>query len=76
MENDINMENLDREKQKDIIESLHYRKREEGFDYCFIGYSSWEELKDEKFHKLRLKYIEAQKELDNYIEELFDSIEE
>ena len=70
------MENLDREEQKDIIESLHYRKSAEGLDYCFIGYSSWEELKDEKFHKLRLKYIEAQKELDNYIEELFDSIEE
>lgn len=56
------------EEQIEIWESLKYRKNEEGFDYCFISYSDWEEVDDEEFHKLRLKYIDSLTQLDNYIE--------
>ena len=41
----------------------------EGFDYTFINYSSFEDIKDEKFHELRMKYVESQKELENYLED-------
>jgi len=41
--------------------------RDEGFDYCFRHYSSFEEIKDEKFHELRLKYIQIAEELENYV---------
>lgn len=40
----------------------------EGFDYCFDGYSDFEEIKDPEFHKLRLEYLEAKTNLAKYIE--------
>jgi hypothetical protein len=45
-----------------------YRMKEEGFHYCFHSYSNWEEIKDKKFHKLRLSYLKAAKELKEYID--------
>jgi hypothetical protein len=39
----------------------------EGFDYAFIHYSSFEDIKDKKFHELRLAYIKAAKDLTNYV---------
>lgn len=39
----------------------------EGFDYTFTGYSDFPEFKDEKFHELRLKYLEARQALADYI---------
>lgn len=40
----------------------------EGFDYTFRYYSSFDDIKDPKFHKLRLAYEEAAKALSDYIE--------
>ena len=40
----------------------------EGFDYCFISYSNFEEIKDEKFHELREKYIKTKNELESYLD--------
>lgn len=51
----------------EYFESVKYRMKEEGFHYCFDGYSRWEEIKDEKFHKLRLKYLNAAEELREYV---------
>jgi hypothetical protein len=39
----------------------------EGFHYCFKHYSRFEEIKDEKFHELRLAYLEAADALKKYI---------
>jgi len=44
------------------------RINNEGFDYCFIHYSDFKEIKDKDFHKYRKRYIKAQKELLQYIE--------
>jgi hypothetical protein len=55
----------------DILEDykmIQYRIREEGFHYCFKNYSSFSEIEDKKFHKLRLKYLESAKDLEKYIE--------
>ena len=41
---------------------------EEGFDYCFDGYSSFKDIKDEHFHALRQKYLNAKKDLKHYIQ--------
>ena len=57
------------------LEDLTYLKakmRDEGFDYCFRHYSSFEEIKDEKFHELRLKYIQIAEELENYVETQYE----
>jgi hypothetical protein len=47
---------------------VHYRMDEEGFQYCFESYSHWHEIKDEKFHELRLAYLNSAKVLREYIE--------
>lgn len=39
----------------------------EGFDYSFKHYSEFPEIKDKKFHKLRLKYLSARDALAEYI---------
>jgi hypothetical protein len=39
----------------------------EGFDYAFRYYSSFEDVKDPKFHELRKAYVEAAKALCSYI---------
>jgi len=46
-------------------EDLAYRM-ECGMEHCFIDWSHWEEIDDEKFHELRLKYINAREELYSY----------
>ena len=38
-------------------ERVQYRMDEEGFVYCFEGYSRWEEIKDEEFHHLRKQFL-------------------
>jgi hypothetical protein len=40
----------------------------EGFDYTFIHYSNFEDIKDKKFHELRQAYTDAVKEMKSYIE--------
>ena len=37
-----------------------------GMEHCFIDWSDWKEIDDEKFHELRLKYINAREELYSY----------
>lgn len=54
---------------KQDAENILYRIREEGFDYTFDGYSSWQEIKDAKFHHLRLVYLSAKEDLRHYLEE-------
>ena len=40
----------------------------EGFDYNFVDYSDWTNIKDKKFHKLREAYVKAQAALADYID--------
>jgi hypothetical protein len=56
------------ESQKENWECLKYRKKEEGFDYCFEGYSNWKEIDDPIFHELREAYLNARKKLNDYID--------
>ena len=44
----------------DVIEN-------EGFDYTIFGYSSFEDIKDEKFHLLRKEYLVARTKLAEYV---------
>ena len=50
-------------------DSVQYRMDNEGIDYCFEHYSSFEEIKDEKFHELRLQFLKSLKEIQNYVNE-------
>ena len=59
--------------EKDIFEQyenfqrLLYRMDEEGFHYCFEGYSSWDEIEDPEFHKLRVDYLNSARKLKSYV---------
>lgn len=55
---------------------VRYRMDNEGLEYCFKHYSSFEEIEDEKFHKLRNELLEKMKEIRVYVEEKLDSYEE
>ena len=52
---------------KELWENVQYRMDSEGFHYCFDGYSSWEDIQDEEFHRLRLNYLQSAKLLEEYI---------
>ena len=47
---------------------VRYRMDNEGIDYCFKHYSSFEEIKDEKFHELRNKFLTSLDEIQNYVD--------
>ena len=55
---------------------VQYRMDNEGIGYCFEKYSSFEEIKDEEFHKLRLEFLESMKKIRKYVEEKIESYEE
>ncbi len=58
---------MDKVSQEDW-EYLKYSMDDEGFHYCFDGYSNWTEIKDERFQELRSAYLKAADELKSYIE--------
>ena len=40
----------------------------EGFDYAFVHYSSFDNIKDKKFHELREAFVAARGKLADYID--------
>ena len=86
MRNNITMKPIDQnkmtsEKEEKLYEELgnfefvKYRMKQEGFDYCFKHYSSFEEIQDDKFHELRKKYLDISNELEEYVHSKIDSIQ-
>jgi hypothetical protein len=55
--------------EQDEWNAVRYRMDNEGIDYCFEHYGSFEEIKDEKFHELRLQFLKSLKEIQNYVNE-------
>ena len=53
----------------ELWESLRYRMDEEGIGYCFDGSSSWEEIEDPDFHKLRNQFIDSMNNIIDYVED-------
>jgi hypothetical protein len=53
-------------KPKDI-DYVRSKVENEGFDYCFTGYSDFEDIKDEEFHTLRKAYVKAQEDLSAFL---------
>lgn len=53
-------------------ENVKYRMNEEGFHYCFMSYSKWDEIEDKEFHKLRKRYLKVSKQLQYYVDSKID----
>lgn len=61
----MNKEQL--EEDLENFKKVDYRMDNEGLEYCFKHYSSFEEIKDKQFHILRLQLIKSIDEIKNYI---------
>ena len=59
---------MNKHQQHEVVRTIE----QEGFDYAFDGYTSFEEIKDEKFHKLREAYVKSKQKLELYID--FDTV--
>ena len=74
------MDNNELDRELEDWQMVRYRMDNEGIDYCFKHYSSFEEIKDEKFHELRNKLLTSLDEIQNYVDskinELNDKINE
>ena len=71
------MEKIDKlYEQLDNFQYVLAKMRDEGFDYCFRHYSSFEEVKDEKFHSLRESYVKIAEELEEYVESKINQIQD
>jgi SMC interacting uncharacterized protein involved in chromosome segregation len=46
----------------------------EGIDYCFENYSSFEDIEDEEFHKLRKEFLESMKNIRSYVENKIEEL--
>jgi hypothetical protein len=62
------MENNELYQELEDWQMVRYRMDNEGIDYCFKHYSSFEEIKDEKFHELRNKFLTSLDEIQNYVD--------
>jgi len=64
------------EEEFDNWKAVDYRMREEGIDYCFEHYSSFKEIEDEEFHKLRMEFLDSMKKIREYVKDKIESYEE
>lgn len=54
---------------------LQNKMENEGFHYCFRHYSKWKEIKDQRFHELRLEYLNSANRLKTYIQDMIENLE-
>lgn len=55
--------------------NVNYRMDEEGFEYCFKHYSSFSEIRDEEFHKLRLSLLSDMNKMRQLVQNRISDIE-
>lgn len=55
---------------------VNYRIGAEGLHYCFKHYSSFSEVKDDKFHELREKYLQISDEIQEYVNKKINELED
>ena len=69
----MNKEQLEEELEN--FKNVDYRIDAEGLEYCFVSYSSFEEIKDKQFHKLRLELILSIDKIKKYISDKINELE-
>jgi hypothetical protein len=64
------------EEELDNFRAVQYRMGEEGIDYCFESYSSWDDIEDEEFHKLRQEFLNSIKKIRSYVDNKVETLSE
>ena len=67
---------MDKHEELDNWKNVKYRMKEEGMDYCFRDYSSFEEINDQVFHLLRILLTDAMDRMDNLVQSRIDDLED
>ena len=62
------------EQEREDYEMVRYRIESEGMEYCFKHYSTFEEIEDEEFHKLREEFLESASKLRGYVENKLEEL--
>jgi hypothetical protein len=62
------------EEERENYQNVRYRMGNEGIDYCFEHYSSFTEIEDEEFHKLRNEFLDSMKKLRSYVDDKIDEL--
>jgi hypothetical protein len=65
----------DLEIELDNFRNVKYRMANEGIDYCFESYSSFKEIEDEEFHKLRNEFLESMEKIRLYVHKKVDELD-
>lgn len=68
---------MDKEKIEEELESffqVRYRMNNEGISYCFKHYSSFKDIEDEEFHRLRNEFLSSMKNIENYVEDKINNL--
>ena len=60
----------------DNWERVRYRMEDEGMEYCFRHYSSFQEIKDEEFHSKRRKLLNLMVEMEQYVADKITEVED
>ena len=58
--------------EKEEWEYVYRKMLNEGFHYCFKHYSSFKDIKDEEFHRLKTNYLQSANELEEYIKNKYN----
>lgn len=56
-------------------QKVQYRMREEGIEYCFRHYSSFEEIEDSYFHMERTLMLQHMKNLEDHVNDMIEELE-
>jgi len=56
-------------------QKVQYRMQEEGIEYCFRHYSSFEEIEDSYFHMERTLMLQHMKNLEDHVNDMIDELE-
>ena len=66
---------MDKHEELDNWEAVRYRMKEEGIEYCFRHYSSFNEIEDPQFHLLRILLIETMDKMETLVNDRIDKLE-
>jgi hypothetical protein len=69
----MNKEQLEEELEN--FKNVDYRMNNEGLEYCFVNYSTFSEIKDKQFHKLRVQLLLSIHKMKGYVSDKINELE-
>ena len=66
---------MDKHEELDNWKAVKYRMKEEGIEYCFRHYSSFEEIEDSYFHMERTLMLQHMKNLEDHVNDMIEELE-